>query len=144
MLLDSQEVFSAAQAVTTQTDNPSTNLLDTGAAQDEGVGEGVWLTVKTNVTATSGGSATVQAVLQTAIDAAFTSPIDALIGPAVAVASVTAGTELLKARLPIGLKRYLRVVYRIGTAALTAGKFDAFLTKDVQAQNYYASGFSVK
>jgi hypothetical protein len=143
MLLDSQEVFSAAQAVTLQQDNASTNILDTGAAQDEGIGQSVYLTVKCSTTATSGGSATVQPVLQTATDAAFTTPIDVLIGTATAVASVTAGTELLKAKLPTGLKRYLRVVYRIGTAALTAGKFDAFLTNDVQAQQYGASGFSV-
>lgn len=143
MLLDSQEVFSTAQAVTATGDTASTNILDTGAAQDEGVGESVYLTVKCNTTATSGGSATVQAVLQTATDAAFTTPVDVLSGPALAVASVTADTELLKAKLPIGLDRYVRVAYRIGTAVLTAGKFDAFLSVGVQEQKYYASGFSV-
>lgn len=143
MILDSQEQFSVAQAVTATGDTASTNILDTLAAQDEGIGEPMWFTAMCTTTATSGGSATVQAVLQTAIDSAFTTPIDALIGPAVAVASVTAKTLLLQARLPTGLKRYLRAVWRIGTAVLTAGNFSAFLTKDVQAYQYGASGFAV-
>ena len=141
MILDSQEVFSDAQAVTATGDTASTNILDTGATQDEGIGEDVYLVVQVDTTATSGGSNTTAAVLQTSAD--NSTWVDAVVGPAIAVASLTAGTQLLRVRLPIGLRRYIRVAYRLATATLTAGKFDAFLVKDVQAQQYAASGFSV-
>jgi len=141
MILDSQEIFSAAQAVTSTGDTASTNVLDTLAAQDEGVGHSVYLVCQVNTTATSGGSATVQAVLQTSADNSSWSDVAA--GAAVAVASVTAKTQLFRTKLPLGLQRYVRVVWRVGTAALTAGKFDAFLTMDIQQSTPYASGFSV-
>lgn len=141
MLIDSQEQFSTAQAVTATGDTASTNVLDTLAAQDEGIGEEALITALCSTTATSGGSATVQAVLQTSVDNATWT--DAVAGPVVAVASVTAKSILLQTRLPIGLKRYIRVAWRVGTAVLTAGNFSAFLTKDVQAQQYMPSGFTV-
>lgn len=141
MLMDSQEIFSTAQAVTSTGDTASTNVLDTGAAQDEGIGEPVWLTCLCTTTATSGGSATLAAVLQTSSDnSTYT---DAIVGPVVALAGLTAKAVLLQTRLPVGLKRYLRIAWRVATAALTAGNFSAFLTKDVQAYQYGASGFSV-
>ena len=37
----------------------------------------------------------------------------------------------------------LLIVYRIGTAALTAGKFDAFVSMDVQRNIARPSGFTV-
>lgn len=141
MLIDSQEVFSAAQTVTSTGDTVSTNILDTGAAHDQGIGEEMYLLAKVNVAVTSGGAATVAAVLQTSADNSTWT--DALVGPAVPLASLTANAEILKTRLPVGLKRYVRVAYRVGTAALTAGSFDAFLVHGVQAQAYYASGFKV-
>lgn len=141
MILDLQEYFSQAQAVTATGDTASTNVLDTLVAQDEGIGEEVLVGVICTTAPTSGGAATIQAVLQTSVDnATYT---DALIGPSFAYTAVVAGTMLLQARLPVGLKRYLRVAYRIGTAVLTAGNFSAFLSKDTQAYQFGASGFTV-
>jgi hypothetical protein len=141
MFIDSQELFASAQAVTATGDTASTNVLDTGAAQDEGIGEEVLLVVLCTTTPTSGGAATIQPVLQTSSDnATYT---DAMTGPALAYTAITAGQTLFASRLPIGLKRYLRVVFRIGTAVLTAGNFSAFLVKDVQAYQFGASGFTV-
>ena len=59
------------------------------------------------------------------------------------VASVKQGAVLLQACPPLGLRRYTRIVYRVGTAALTAGKFDAFVSIDVQRNIARPSGFTV-
>lgn len=141
MIMDTQELFSTAQAVTSTGDTVSTNIYDTGAAADVGIGEDMYLTAKSVAAATSSGSATLQPVLQTSAD--NSTWVDSLLGPAQAYTVAAANTVLWKTRLPVGLLRYLRVVWRVGTAALTAGTFSAFLTKDVVATQYPASGFSV-
>lgn len=141
MIIDSQEVFSAAQAFTATGDTVSTNILDTLAAHDEGIGENLRLVVKTVAAVTSGGAATVAPVLQTSADNATW--VDVLVGPAKAIAAMGANTVLLNTPLPVGLRRYLRVTYRVGTAVLTAGSFDAFLVKDADAIQYGTNGFTV-
>lgn len=138
---DSQMVLSDAQAVTSTGDTASTNVYDCGAAYDAGVGEELFINVAVDTAVTSAGAATVQAVLQTSDDnSTFT---DAMAGAAIAKADLTAGVSMLKGRIPHGLGRYLRVAYRVGTAALTAGNFDAYFTKDADANTAYASGFTV-
>jgi len=67
----------------------------------------------------------------------------ALVGAVLPVASVKQGAVLLQACPPLGLRRYTRIVYRVGTAALTAGKFDAFVSIDVQRNIARPSGFTV-
>lgn len=141
MLMDTQEIFSNAQAVTATGDTASTNVYDTGVAADDGIGEPLMLVVNSVAAATSGGSATVQAVLQTSVDNATWT--DAMAGPAVAYTVASGSKNLWKARLPYGLNRYLRVAYRIGTAVLTGGTFSAFLVKDTNGHQYPASGFTV-
>lgn len=141
MILDSQEVFSAAQAVTATGDTVSTNILDTLVAQDEGIGEDVTLYSKVDTTFTSGGAATMQVVLQTSADNATW--VDAAIGPVIALAGMTAGTVVYNQILPIGLRRYLRVAYRVGTAVYTAGNISSFLVKNPQAYQYGGNGFAV-
>ena len=59
------------------------------------------------------------------------------------LASLTAGANLWQTPLPAGLKRYTRVAWRVGTAALTAGKFTAFYSLDLQRNIARPSGFSV-
>ncbi|WP_375199067.1 Bbp16 family capsid cement protein [Cupriavidus metallidurans] len=146
MILDIQEQFSSAQSIVSAAgDVVSTNIYDTGAAADVGIGEEIYLVTRLGAAVTSGGAATVQVVLQTADDAAFSANLTEFPqSSALALAALTANTEISKQRLPIGLRRYLRVVYRVGTAATTAGTVDAFLVKDVQANRPYASGFTVQ
>lgn len=144
MLIDSQNLFSASagDSPTNTGDQASANVIDTGAAQDVGIGEGAWVNIVANAAVTSAGAATVQGVLQTSSDNATWT--DAVAGAAIAKANLTAGATLLKTRIPPGLKRYLRVVYRIATAALTAGTFDAYITKNEEDdQQYMPAGFSV-
>ena len=59
------------------------------------------------------------------------------------LAGVVAGTALLQIPFPTRLRRFTQVVYRVGVAPLTAGKFDAFVSIGVQRNIARASGFSV-
>lgn len=142
-MLDANTKLSIAQAVTSTGDTASTNIYDSGSAasSDIGLNDGLWINIVVDTTATSGGSATVQAVLQDSADGSTFA--DALVGPVVPVASVVQGVALLQACPPLGLRRYFRVVYRVATAALTAGKFTAFVSLDVQRNIARPSGFTV-
>lgn len=143
-VLDSQLVFAEAQAVTATGDDASSNVYDTGGANGQGdqglTGENLWVVAKVDTTATSGGSATVQAVLQDSADNA--SFADVVAGPAVAVANLVAGASLLRVQPPVGMRRYWRVVWRVGTAALTAGKFTAYIANAIQYNVARESGFT--
>ena len=142
-MLDLNTKYSLAQAVTSTGDTASTNVYDADSAEssDSGLNDELWFNVICSTTATSGGSATVQAVLQDSADNSTFA--DALVGAVLPVASVTQGAVLLQACPPLGLRRYTRIVYRVGTAALTAGKFDAFVSIDVQRNIARPSGFTV-
>jgi hypothetical protein len=133
MILDSMEFFSNAQSIAAAAgDVASTDIYDTGAAADAGIGEELYLQINTIAAVTSGGAATVQFVLQTDDNSAFSSPKEFLLTAPVALAALTANTRQYLGRLPVGLERYLRVVYRIATATTTAGTATAFLVKNPQ------------
>ena len=69
-MLDLNTKYSLAQAVTSTGDTASTNVYDAGSAEssDIGLNDELWFNVICSTTATSGGSATVQAVLQDSAD----------------------------------------------------------------------------
>lgn len=143
-MLDQSTKLAVAQAVTAIGDTPSTNIYDTGSAYSSDIsmtGENLWINAVVDTTATSAGSATVQAVLQDSADG--TTFADVAAGPAVGVASLTAGKTLLQIQPPPGLRRYFRVVWRVGTAALTAGKFTAYVSNTIQRNVAGPSGFTV-
>jgi hypothetical protein len=144
-MLDSECVLASAEAATDHTtDTATTNIYDSGSANASDLsmtGENLWIVAKVNTLATSGGSATIQAVLQDSAD--NVTYADALAGPVTAVAAATVGAILLVSPLPVGLRRYTRVVWRIGTADLTAGKFDAYYTNTIPRNIARPSGFSV-
>jgi hypothetical protein len=143
-MLDSETVLASAQVVTAETDTASTNVYDSvfpNASDLAMTGEQLWIVAKVATTATSGGSATIQAVLQDSADNATFA--DALAGPVVPVASATQGAILLVANPPIGLRQYIRIVWRVGTAVLTAGAFDAYVSNTVPRNIARPSGFSV-
>lgn len=142
-MIDVNTKLSAAQAVTSLGDTASTNIYDNGSANTAEVGltGELWINVSVSTTATSGGSATVAAVLQDSADGSTWA--DVLVGSAVPVASLVAGASLLLTQPPVGTRRYLRVAYRVATAALTAGKFEAFFSLDAQKNVARPSGFTV-
>lgn len=128
MIMDKNLEFSSGQVVTSTA--ASTNIVDALKKGDDYAN--IFAFVRCATTATAGGAATLVVSIETAIDAAFTSPVTLLQSAAIPVASLVAGAELLKARLPIGVLEFIRVKYTVATGPLTAGAFDAALVMDVQ------------
>lgn len=128
MILDKELIFSTAQEVTSGTTN-SDYIVDMGAGGD--AYNALWFVVQvdTAAAATEGDNPTLNIKLQTSADNdSYTSLYET--GP-LGPASLTAGTEY-KVRIPVGMQRYLKVVYEVDGANFTAGKYTAFLTPDVQ------------
>lgn len=143
-MLDNSLKLAVAQAVTSTGDTASTNIYDNGSvasADNALTGENLWINAVVNTTPTSAGAATIQAVLQDSADGSTFA--DVLAGSAVAYASAPAGTVLLQVQPPVGMRRYFRIAWRIGTAALTAGKFDAYVSNTIQRNVSSPSGFTV-
>lgn len=143
-MIDSKLVFAEGQAVTNVGDTASTDVYQADNAYLGGAGltgENLWVNALCSTTATSGGAATVQAVLQDSADGVNYDDVAA--GAPVAVADVVAGKRLLGIQPPPGMRQYWRIAWRVGTAALTAGKFDAFISNTLQQNMAQPSGFSV-
>lgn len=142
-MLDNNTKLATAQAVTATGDTASTNTYDCGTtdAAMALTGENLWINAVVHTTPTSGGAATIQAVLQDSAD--NSSFADVLAGPAIAYGSAPAGTVLLQTQPPTGMRRYFRIAWRIGTAVLTAGAFDAYVSNTIQRNLAKPSGFTV-
>ncbi len=142
MILDNQASYATAQAVTALGDTASSNSYDHGPG-NSGIGAGdLWLLAKTVAAVTSAGAATVQAVLQDSADNSTFADVMTM-SQALALAALGANKAIAAVRLPGTLRRYTRVVWRVGTAVLTGGTFSAFVVLDRDAQQYLASGFSI-
>lgn len=145
--LDSELQFSIAQAVTSTGDTASTNVYDSGGANGQGdcglTGENLWINVVVNTTMTSGGSATIQAVLQDSADNSTFA--DVALGAALAfnAAGAAVGKAILQIQPPPGMRRYWRIAYRVATAALTAGKFDAYASNTIQKNVQRPGSFTI-
>jgi len=145
MIIDAFNEFSAAQAVTSTA--ISTNVIDLGPVTDNtlrdiGTGEEVYLVVQTKTAATDTSSdATLTVTLESDSTAnlATSATVHYSTGALAFAAFSPAGTTLACIRLPAGnYERYLGVRYTVASGPLTAGTFDAFLTKDVQKWQSYA------
>ena len=138
MYIDKLNEFSDAQLITgafagqdTSKVIDSTNTLDLGDTENKlNVGEPFYLQVRVNTLCTSGGSATLQVALMESVDG-NTFTVAAQTGE-IAVADLTAGKLVFSVGLPQVLKRFIKLSYTVGTAAMTAGKLDAFLVPAVQ------------
>ncbi len=143
-MIDSELVFAEGQAVTNIGDTPSTNDYEAANAYLGSAGlttENLWVQAFCSGTAASGGAATLQAVLQDSADGVTYN--DVATGEIFPVADLTAGTQLLALQPPPGMEQYWRIVWRVATAALTAGTFDAFISNTLQRNTAQPSGFSV-
>lgn len=140
MFIDSQETFSTAQSVASAAgDITSTNVYDTGSAADVGIGEAMYLYAHM-VAALVGAGASIQVVLQHSADNSSWADVNA--AAAVTVANAVANATLARFALPIGLRRYLRVIYRISGATTTGGTASAYLVRELQANVANTSGVS--
>ena len=147
MILDELLEFVDATAIATATGAAlAGDVIDLGAVpQDFGHGKAMYWVVNISTAVTSGAGATVQFKLMS--DAA------AAINPATGTVHVDTGA-IAKATLvagymrvypmPLGVgnvyERYLGVTTTVGTAVLTAGAFNSFLTYDPSYWKSYADG----
>lgn len=140
MYIDRQNLFGQDQAVTASA--ASTDYIDLGSARDVGNGEPLEVLVLVTESATAAGAATVQVAVQTDDNSSFSSATNLVLSDAIPKASLTAGTEVLRVKVPHGTERYLRLYFTVGTGPLTAGKFTSGLVPLRQANIAYASGFT--
>lgn len=148
MLIDAFNEFSNSQAVTSTA--ISTNVIDLGSTntlKDIGSGESVWLVVRTIVAATDTSSdATLTVTLESdsAVGLDSSATVHLSTGALAFATFSPAGTTLMATRLPAGsYERYLGVRYTVASGPLTAGQFDAFLTKDYGSYRAYADNSTI-
>lgn len=143
MILDSLLEFADGTALNTGAAGSyaignTVDLKSAAAAGNVGGSDGLWFVARVATTCTSGGAATLQLIL--ASDAASSMPtdgsqeMDVITTKAWAVADLTAGTVLIKQKLPWATvdqfyRRYMGLIQVTGVAAFTAGAIDAFLTR---------------
>lgn len=104
---------------------------------DVGEGESLYLVITVDTAVTSAGAATVEFDLASDAQAAIATDGSATVHFKTAAfpkASLVAGFVAAIVKLPWGgsvpYERYLGILQNVGTAALTAGKINAFLTLD--------------
>lgn len=121
MLMDNTLVFSDGQKITATA--ASTNKVDQLAAGDAFAA--LWLVVDVKEAFTNLTSLTIG--IETDDVAAFTSAKE-LAAVKVAKDDLTADANVVKMRLPLGCKRYIRLNYTVTGTTPTAGSVKAFLT----------------
>lgn len=138
MFMDKYNTFSDAQEETTVAAHDSDNTIDLGADGDA-LARPMRFHVQIPTAVTSSGSATVQFKLLTDSDAAFGSAVTLYDSGAIGKASLVQGYKVTGKNgivLPGNCERYLKATITIGTAALTAGAFDIFLSNDADSNKF--------
>jgi hypothetical protein len=140
-IVDNNLYMSDAQAVTATAS--STKSLDMATAtRNVGGGQSLELVIQVATTvAASGGASNVTFSLDDSADNSSFAVVVATM--AIPKATLVAGYEVLRIRLPLGLRRYIQVSYTVDTNNLTAGAFNAYLALDRQDNIARPSGFSV-
>jgi len=132
LILDKNLILSDAQAKTSTGTYLSDNIIDTVKVGDA-VNE-LYFVAYVETACTSGGSATVEIKLVTDSDVNIGSPTVLWSSGAIPKASLVDKYCFGIVRLPKAnkLERYIAAQIVIGTAALTAGAFDIYLTDNPQ------------
>lgn len=146
MILDERNEFCDATALNTGAAGTYLigDVIDLSVARDLGAGDGLWFVVTVDTAVTSGGAATVQFKLASDAQAAIATDGTAtehIVSAAIPKATLVAGYTAVRAKLPAedpAYERYIGVLQVTGTAALTAGKVNAFLTMDAGKYKSYA------
>lgn len=167
MILDALQQFdTAASLAIAAGTQASTNVLDYGiasgipssanggGARDMGIGDdpALKLLVQVNTTFTSGGAGTLSVAIQGAPDNGSGAPgafTTWWVSPAYALATLNAGSRLLDMDFPrppdgVAVPRFVRLLYTVGAATMTAGKVDAYVVLDRDDQMYNGTDNSVQ
>lgn len=138
MIMDQQNLFSDAQAITASAN--STNVIDTlpgGQNTKSGIGDGQDISLFALVGQAFATLTSLNIQLVSADDAALTTnPIVHFDSGAVPVASLTAKARPVQIDLPYGkYRRYVGLKYVVTGSNATAGTITAALVEDLQTLN---------
>lgn len=126
--------FSEAQAITETAD--SETVWDQGAGEDAwgtartypemAEGKQLFLNVVSKAAFTADGAGTLTISLQSCatVDGSYTSHFSTA---AIAKAALTEGARQIAMALPLGLSRFVKLVYTVATGPMTAGSIDAWV-----------------
>mgnify|MGYP001556935709 FL=1 len=148
MILDQQNLFSDAQAITASAN--SSNVIDTlpgGQNTKSGIGDGQRIGLFAQVGTTFATLTSLNIQLVSADDSALsTNAITHFDSGAIPVASLTAKARVVGLDLPFGkYRRYVGLKYVVTGTNATAGTITAGLVEDLQTLNGtvdYAKGFT--
>jgi len=133
MYIDSLLQFADSQTLTA--DAVSENVIDLNVARDIGVGEVLYVLVVAKTALTG----TLQVNIETDDNEAFSSAtVKADIG-SMALNAAAGSAIKYKLALDVMDERYVRLDFN----GLTGGDVSAFIVKDIDAYNNYASGYTI-
>ena len=139
MIIDAQNYFSTAQAVTSTA--ISENTLDLGSARDLGAGQPVWIVLQVTTALTNTGTVAVTVVNHTS---APTSTVGTTIMTLGTIAAASAAGTKLQAILPPCAtdRQHLAVQYTV-SGTVSAGAVDCFLTATPDNAKLYADAITI-
>lgn len=167
MILDALQRFSSAQSLAQVVGTyASSNILDYGilsgipssanggGARDMGIGDkpALKLLVQVGTAFVSAGGGTLQVTLQGAVDDGTGSPAAFSTwwaSPIYTIAQANAGSRLLNMDFPrppdgVAIPRFVRLLYGVATATITAGTIDAFVVIDREDYSYQGTDNSIR
>jgi len=133
MILDGDMIFSDSQSETTVAAHDSTNVVNFGAAH---VGYNNKVIIAVPTACTSSGSATVIFSVVTDDNASFSSATTLFTSSTYAYSDLTTGKLVAEYVLPWEVEQYVKIIYTIGTAALTGGAFNAYVDSARQTNGF--------
>lgn len=165
MILDNYASFSQAQNLAQVVGTyDSSNIIDLGGpalpvlangqgARDMGIGDDPALKIMCEVITsfTSGGAGTLSVTLQGATDNGAGAPAAFStwwVSPVYALATLNQGSRLFNMDMPrppdgIAIPRFLKMVYTIAGATMTAGQISSFIVLDRDDQPYSGTDNSI-
>lgn len=144
MILDAQNLFSDAQAITATA--VSTNAIDLGLASglDLGSGENLYVHINVDTAFTDSGSDSTVTVTLVTDDNSSLSSATAVQTLGTFAALSAAGTKIIARIQPnLTLERYIGLNYTLANGNLTTGAVTASLVKDVDTYKSYADNITI-
>lgn len=141
MILDNENKFSVAQALTGTSLVASTDYLDLSSVRQIGAGKDLYLVINID-TAAGGTTPALSVAVQTDDNTSFSSATTILTSPTYTQAQMVASSQFVLPLPQAGFERYLRLGYtQTGTSPTVT--LSAHIVENYQQDVKYASGFSV-